>query len=285
MAENMTRRTFIKHAVIGIGGFGLPTIGASAYATKIEPADVEITRVNIPIKGLPATFDGLKLVQISDLHLGEWMTLKQMLSIVQQVNALKPDVIAITGDLLSRIHANTFDEITQSVQGLIAPEGIFATLGNHDHWTSARRAVEAVENTGNAQMLLNRNVALQRGDATLYVAGVDDIWEKKHDLNKALDGIPNDAAVILLAHEPDYVDEVATTKRVGLQLSGHSHGGQVRLPIKGALLLPRLGEKYDMGLYNVNGTMLYVNRGLGMVAPYVRFGCRPEITEITLKTA
>src|SRR5260221_2529292 len=128
MADKISRRTFMKQAVVGIGGFGLPTIGASTYVTKIEPADVEVMRVNIGLKGLPAAFDGLKLVQISDLHLGEWMTLNHMLTIVEQVNSLKPDVIAITGDFLSRIRTDTFNEITQSVKGLSAPEGIFAIL-------------------------------------------------------------------------------------------------------------------------------------------------------------
>jgi uncharacterized protein len=130
----------------------------------------------------------------------------------------------------------------------------------------------------------NTNMTIQRCESNLSIAGVDDIWERQHNLSKALDGIPTHSPVILLAHEPDYADEVTKTKSVALQLSGHSHGGQVRLPIKGALILPYLGQKYDMGLYDVDGMALYVNRGLGMIAPYVRFGCRPEITQITLRT-
>jgi uncharacterized protein len=109
------------------------------------------------------------------------------------------------------------------------------------------------------------------------------VWEAKNDLVTALDGIPDDAATVLLAHEPDYADTVAIDQRVSLQLSGHSHGGQVRLPFYGALALPWLGEHYDMGLYDIDGLKLYVNRGVGMIAPYVRFNCRPEITEITLR--
>jgi predicted MPP superfamily phosphohydrolase len=135
---------------------------------------------------------------------------------------------------------------------------------------------------GGARLLLNGHIALTREDATLYLAGVDDIWERQHDLSAALSGIPTNAPVVLLAHEPDYADEVTLTGKVGLQLSGHSHGGQVRLPLVGALELPWLGEKYDMGLYDVGGMALYVTRGVGMIAPHVRFNCRPEIAQIEL---
>jgi uncharacterized protein len=266
-------------------GLGLTGIGGTAYITVVEPEAVEVTRLTVPLRNLPAEFDGFTLVQISDWHLGEWMTLQRMTAIARQVNELQPDTIVMTGDFLSRIQANTFDEITKSLDGLTAPDGIFAILGNHDYWTDGQRTRRAVEAVGKVQLLLNANVSFQRSNSALYLAGVDDIWEQHHDLNMALDGIPSDSPVILLAHEPDYADDVAKTGRVSLQLSGHSHGGQVRLPFKGALILPYLGQKYDMGLYNISGMALYTNRGLGMIAPYVRFGCRPEITHITLRTA
>jgi predicted MPP superfamily phosphohydrolase len=131
-------------------------------------------------------------------------------------------------------------------------------------------------------LLPNRHIVLSRGGANLYLAGVDDIWAQRQNLSAALEGIPPDSAVILLAHEPDYADEVAASGQVGLQLSGHTHGGQVRIPGWGAPVLPWLGQKYDAGLFQVGGMALYVNRGLGMAVPYVRFNCRPEITHITL---
>ena len=134
-------------------------------------------------------------------------------------------------------------------------------------------------------LLPNRHIALSRGDASLYIAGVDDIWVKKQNLDGALAGIPPDSAVVLLAHEPDYADKVAASQRVGLQLSGHTHGGQIRIPGWGAPVLPWLGKKYDAGLFHIDGMALYVNRGLGMIPPYVRINCRPEITHITLTSA
>jgi hypothetical protein len=260
---------------------GLVGIGGATWVTRIEPYAVEVTYTSIPLPHLDPRFDGTTLVQISDLHLGDWMTLERMQGIVEQVNELQPDIIAVTGDFVSRIWDSTPGEITQILRSLKAREAVVATLGNHDHWTNARTVGQAVLESG-VSLLTNANIALHREDASLYIAGVDDIWERQHDLDVALAGIPQKSPVVLLAHEPDYADEVALTGRVGLQLSGHSHGGQVRLPGRGAMILPTLGEKYDMGLFDIDGMALYVNRGVGMVAPHVRFNCRPEITHITL---
>lgn len=277
----MSRRNFLKVALGGTLGLGALSIGGTAYATRMEPYALEITHLTLPLPNLPPAFEGLTLVQISDLHLGEWMTTEHMLVIADQVNALKPDVIAVTGDFVSRIWRPIPSAVTQSLEAFRAPEGVFAVLGNHDHWTDSDVVGSAVLDAGTI-LLNNANRPLVRGNEVLYILGVDDVWERKANLGHALTGIPNGAATILLAHEPDYADHVAFTRRVGLQLSGHSHGGQVRIPGHGALILPRLAQKYDMGLYNVDGTLLYVNRGVGMVSPLVRFNCPPEITHITL---
>lgn len=283
MAGKITRRRFLKTMGGGVLGLGATAIGGTTWATKIEPDAVETTFQTIPLAHLPVAFDGLTLVQVSDWHLGTWMTLDRMLAIARQANALNPDVLVMTGDFLTRFGPTTFDDITASMAAFTAKESVLAILGNHDHWTSAAKVGQALGRVPAAKLLLNEHIVLTRGTDHLYIAGVDDIWEQKNDLGKALNGIPTDAAVILLAHEPDYADEVAATGRVGLQLSGHSHGGQVRLPFIGAPITPPLGQKYDMGLYNVAGMALYTNRGLGMVSPDVRFNCRPEITHFTLK--
>jgi hypothetical protein len=133
-------------------------------------------------------------------------------------------------------------------------------------------------------VLENSHVALQREDETIYLAGVGDIWEEHDDLPAALDGIPAGETVILLAHEPDFADEAARDGRVDLQLSGHTHGGIVRFPGLPAFITVYLGQRYTDGLYAVGGLQLYVNRGLGVVRPPVRFGSRPEVTLLTLET-
>jgi predicted MPP superfamily phosphohydrolase len=282
MAQVMSRRKFLRLTAAGIGGVGLSAITGSAYITQIEPDWLDITRVQIPLANLPAAFDGCTIAQISDLHLGDWTTRQRMINVVQQVNALSPEVIAITGDFVSVVTHDVVDDIRIALGGLKAREGVLAVLGNHDHWTHAPSVRAAISSTQVVRLLTNEHAAFKRGDETLYFAGVDDIWEKQHNLDAALNGIPPKSPVVLLAHEPDYADEVAKTGWVGLQLSGHSHGGQVRLPGKGALVLPYLGEKYNVGHYDVSGMHLYVNRGIGMVRPLVRFNCRPEITLLTL---
>jgi predicted MPP superfamily phosphohydrolase len=156
---------------------------------------------------------------------------------------------------------------------------VLACLGNHDHWTDADAVAGALTDAG---ITVLRNAAREVADG-LWVAAVDDVWERYADLEKALEGVPAGATVVLLAHEPDYADEVAADGRVSLQLSGHSHGGQVRLPFAGPLVLPYLGRKYPAGLYRVGEMWLYVNRGVGLVSPAVRFNCRPEVTVLRLR--
>ncbi len=284
MSNGLSRRKFLKLAAGSALSVGLSAAAGSAYAMQIEPNNVALTRLMFPLPHLSSAFDGLTVAHISDFHLGGWMSREHMATIAQQVNALNPDVIAITGDFVERpIDAGLADTLIQSLRQFQAREAIIGILGNHDHWSYAPRVQRTVIAAKNVQLLMNEYTTIQRGADRLYFAGVDDIWEKKNDLTGALRQVPDQAPVILLAHEPDYADEVARMGRIGLQLSGHTHGGQVRLPGVGALILPHLGTRYQTGLYNVNGMALYVNRGLGMIRPYVRVNCSPEITLITLK--
>jgi predicted MPP superfamily phosphohydrolase len=161
--------------------------------------------------------------------------------------------------------------------------GIFTIFGNHDLWTN-REAVQAGLAEAGLPLLYNEGISLSVGRGMLYLAGVDDGWSGQPDLEAALANRPKEALTILLAHEPDLADTFSLDGRVSLQLSGHSHGGQVRLPGLGALILPNMGKKYDQGLYKVNQTWLYTNRGIGLTLP-IRLNCPPEITEITLVRA
>jgi predicted MPP superfamily phosphohydrolase len=281
MSQPITRRKFLTYSASSVLGVGLMGIGGAAWATRIEPNALEVTATTVRLPHLDSRFDGLTIAHISDLHFGGWMTRERMWGVVEQVNALASDVVAITGDFVSAIREHTPADIIETLGALRASAAKVAVLGNHDHWTNARIVAQALRAAG-VSVLLNQHTTVQRGDATLVLAGVDDIWERQHDLNAALAGIPAGAPVVLLAHEPDYADEAALTGKVGLQLSGHSHGGQVRLPLVGALELPALGQKYDMGLYDISGMALYVTRGVGMVAPHVRFNCRPEVAQLTL---
>ncbi len=281
----MNRREFLKLILGSTGLAGLTGVGITAYGTRVEPFSVGVTRLDIAVRGLPRGFDGFRIAQISDLHIGDWCEPAHLTRIAAQVSALDADVIAVTGDFVDDAsYSRYLEALTVCLGRLHARDGVFGVLGNHDHWADAA-AVRAAVDASPVRLLNNAHVVLRRGSDRLVIAGVDDIWEMRHDLAAALEGVEAEACVILLAHEPDYADEVATETRIGLQLSGHSHGGQVRVPLHGALILPTWGRRYDMGRYDIGGLTLFVTRGVGMIAPYVRLNCPPEIALLTLHPA
>jgi len=157
---------------------------------------------------------------------------------------------------------------------------VLAVLGNHDHWNSARIVEGALLDRG-IKVLRNDAVPLERDSQRIWISGVDDALVRTANLSQALRNVPPSEATILLAHEPDFADYAASFP-VDLQLSGHSHGGQVRLPGLGALVLPEMAEKYPIGLNRVGALQVYTNRGLGVINPPVRFQCPPEVTFVTL---
>jgi uncharacterized protein len=280
-SPRLSRRAFL-YTALGLGG-GLALSGPLGwlYATRVEPDWLEVEHVRVSLPRLPKAFHGLTIAQFSDLHLGPFIGAKEVRAAVDAALQLAPDVIVVTGDFVSQLSHGEAEIIVEELSRLAAPEGVFAILGNHDWWTNSAVVSEAVERAG-LMLLRNANIGLSRNGETLYLAGVDDVWEEQADLPLALTGVPADAPAILLAHEPDYADIVTEESRVILQLSGHSHGGQVQIPFHGPLALPYLGQKYPVGLRQVGDLWLYTNRGIGVVSPPVRFNCRPEVTLFTL---
>ncbi len=260
-------------------GSSLVIVGGYEYGKQIETKWLVVEQVQIPLKNLKPALEGFKIVQISDIHLHPHTQIDFVQKAVTMANARQPDLIVLTGDYVLQ-SADSIFELAPVLASLNAKYGVFTILGNHDLWTNA-----AVVRTGLAEvgfpLLHNEGVALDIGRETIYLAGVDDGWSGRPDLKAALDKAPADALTILLAHEPDLADTFSLDGRVSLQLSGHSHGGQVRLPGLGAPILPYLGQKYDQGLYKVNDMWLYTNRGIGLLLP-IRINCPPEITEIIL---
>ena len=275
----------------GVGALSSLALGLGGwqYVTEIEPSWVDVAQVVLPLKRLTPAFDGLRLVQISDIHLGGGLNRSRLDQIVRQVTALEPDVIALTGDYLHGYewkpeHARHLADLAESLRPLAQAALVVAVMGNHDHWVSISGVRDALEKAGVVE--LNNTVhTLQRGAEQLHLAGVDSVYVRRHRLPRVLEQLPADGAALLLAHEPDFADESAASGRFDLQISGHSHGGQVSIPLIGPPVLPRLGKKYPAGLYRVGEMYQYTNRGVGTGGINVRFNCRPEITIFTLKTA
>ncbi len=282
----LTRRNLLRGAALGAGALAL-------YSGEIERHWIDHQKISIPIAGLPEAMDGFRMVQVSDIHLEEFTEPFFLRDAVRRVNAMKPDAVVLTGDFITTLTRSTdFPEkavqlCAEILTGLEC-RSIHGILGNHDAQVNPAAVASILEAHG-IPILRNQHVALERGGGRLWLAGIDDMLAGRPDLDKTIPpqirNIPNEP-VILLGHEPDpalkILRQPAGTS-VRLMLSGHTHGGQVRLPFWGALTLPPLGERFVEGLFTLGSMKLYVNRGLGTVGLPFRFDCPPEITEITLR--
>jgi predicted MPP superfamily phosphohydrolase len=230
------------------------------------------------------------LVQLSDIHFNSYMTREHLRAIVEITNAQRPDLAVFTGDYVTQASHNTFPDkhaeyawpCAEVLRGIRAPLGRVAVLGNHDCATNPD-IVAAAMSANNIQVLRNRSIPLERNGKRLWLVGVDDVVEQYARADLALKGVPPDECVLAVVHEPDFADEMRK-RPVDFQLSGHSHGGQVRFPIVGALYLPELAKKYPLGYYRFGSFQLYTNRGVGVIGLPLRFMCPPEITVFTLRS-
>ena len=287
ISGKLTRRKFLYTAAGAISGAAVA--GGWGFEESNHP---QVTRLEISLARLPHAFDGFTIAQLSDFHYDDRFSAVPIQKAVEIVNGLHPDLIALTGDfvtvpLLSRSpgtrksFAQGADPCAGILQGLQAPMGKFAVLGNHDANSDPARVVRALRDH-HLPVLINRSVPLERGKDRIWLAGIDDVLEGRPDVGLALENIPSSECTILLAHEPDFADEASVTP-VDLQLSGHSHGGQVWIPGIGAPWLPPLAKRYPRGLYKVGTLTLYTNIGIGTIRAPIRLNCPPEITLITLR--
>jgi uncharacterized protein len=278
----LTRRRFLALA-------GATALGVPLYAAEISRHELRIEHVPIHLPRLPEIFDGLRIVQISDLHYANFTEPFFIRHVVDQANKLKADVILFTGDYISA-GLWPYEEIVRfayscaEILSRITCPIRYAVLGNHDYFFNRWVVTDALK-THNIPVLTNRYEPLEREGKRLWFAGTGDAI--KHDI-KLDDAVPpasrkNGEPVILLSHEPDSFDMVAHSN-VDLMLSGHTHGGQIRLPFLPAMFLPEMGTKYVEGLFRLGSTQLYVNRGIGAVGLPFRFNCPPEITVLTLSS-
>lgn len=262
-------------------------LGLGLYAAEISRHEIDVEQHTITLARLPEVFRGLRIVQISDIHYAEYTEPFFVRWVVDEVNRLKPDVVVITGDFISFAPAGRKTAINFAyhcadiLRGIQCPRR-FAVMGNHDCIVNCAAVTEAVTTAG-IPVLNNSAVPLERDGKRLWIAGLSDPLNGDPRLDLAIpkastkDGEP----VILLAHEPDYVRHVLPYG-VDFMLSGHTHGGQVRIPFLPPMFLPKWGTKHVEGLFHLGKTQLYVNRGIGAVGLPFRFRCPPEITLFTL---
>lgn len=273
------RRKFISRSVALGASIVVP--GFSIVGVKNYYANAVVNNLKVALAGLPDAFKGFKIVQISDLHIGQIMTGATLKEIVAQVNSLQPDLIAITGDLADGTVAKLLNEIT-SLKDLHAEHGVYFVTGNHEYYSGVEEWTVAIEKMG-IKVLNNENVKISKENEWLYLAGVTDHEAKKFgkqhaaDFNKALSGLEKDKTKILLAHQPIAVKEAAEYG-TDLVLAGHTHGGQV-WPFK---YIVYLQQRYVKGFHKYKNTTLYINQGTGCWGPPLRLGSYNEITEMVL---
>ncbi len=255
------------------------TSARSANKRRWKARRIEVNQFRVPIAGLGRELDGLRIVHLTDIHHGLYFSAEALLAAVELANSLEPDVVALTGDFVSysRNFANSAGEL---LSGLRARRGVYAVLGNHDFRVGADLVTRALRRHG-IEVLRNRHTVIRSGAAQLHIAGVDDLWYNPN-LPRALQRIPRGRPVVLLSHNPRIVAAAAHFS-VDLVLSGHTHGGQVRLPF-----LERMRDgnhsprRFHVGWDSWGRTRIYISRGIGTIVVPVRWACPPEIPVFTL---
>lgn len=286
MEEKATRRDlyeFLRAQVINslfriIRRLGLRDFG--------EPKGFVVETVHLRLKRLPRVFSGFRVAQISDLHMGGWMNADRLHHVGDLVLAQKPDILVITGDFLkgrsfSESAKQGLHDLTKILSPLAASIPTFAVLGNHDYGINPE-AIRGMLRACGITDLTNTASAMIRGEEKLYICGVDDIRHGDVRLEDVVARLEEGSPAILLAHEPDFADTSAATGKFDLQISGHTHGGQIVLPFYGPPVLPPLGRKYPSGLYKIANMYQYTNRGVGTDTVSARVNCPPEITIFVL---
>jgi predicted MPP superfamily phosphohydrolase len=280
--RTITRRRFLAGTAIAAGSLLL-------YAGEIERHALMTVQHTVFIKNLPTAFHGFRIAQLSDIHFHEFDEPYFVEHAVRAVNRLKPDMVAVTGDFITAHHGPIATNLGDADACAAILSGIncglrYCSLGNHDAFLGPQ--IRDILRRHGLTPLNNEFTALDlRGDR-LWIAGLADAYFDVPNLTTAIPKRRTGEPIILLGHEPDFVDTVAATAPVDLMLAGHTHGGQVRIPLVPPILLPALGVKYVEGLFQAAaGTQVYVNRGLGCMHLPFRFNCPPELTLLTLQPA
>jgi uncharacterized protein len=283
----ITRRRLLWTG-LALGGAAAATFG---YALLVEPRWFRVTRRTFPIRGLPSSLAGLRIVQITDVHHGPWLPLASVRHVVEAANALEPDLVFLTGDYV--LSSDVYIQPAIAELARLRPKvATLAIMGNHDWWEGPELTRQELTKAGfvlleNARRVLTPDRRLvDAAEDGLALAGVEDLWEGKPHYQRALGGLPETMPRLLLSHNPDVAEEpdfVASGFRVDLMISGHTHGGQIFVPGMGTPIVPsRYGQKYAQGLVQGPTCPVFVCRGLGMSILPLRLGVAPEIAVLEL---
>lgn len=285
----INRRSFLKRSSWATIGF-LATCAVPFYSYFAEPRWVETTELELSFPRLPAAFDGMRILQFSDVHYGFFYETTNLIKLISTINALKPDMIVFTGDFFDREVVPYVQECVQALTYLnSAPLGLYAVMGNHDYYSGDNGSAQVIKvyEEGGFKVLHNESIRIKRDGKSIQIAGVDDMFYGNPNLEQTFLKTDPNIFTLFLAHEPEFADRAADYP-IDLQLSGHTHGGQIRLPFAGAVITPPGGKKYVHGLHTLDNTagtrMIYTNRGIGTSHVPVRFLCRPEITVFTMRS-
>jgi len=272
------RREFVK------GLIAAPLVAVSAasgYALLIEPYNYLISETDISIRDLPPAFEGFRVTQLTDIHHSRILGISEVRRMVNLAQQTKPDMFVLTGDYTTT-YRRYIEPCAEALSALRAPEGVWAILGNHDHYTDPELTTRALQRQHIA-VLNNAHTTLQRGSDAIQLSGIDDWSWAANDWARAFSGLRPNTPTVLLSHQPSVLD-LEETKSVALILSGHTHGGQVKLPFVGApARFATQDLKYARGLFRRGETQLYVSAGTGVIGLPLRFGVRPEIAVLRLR--
>ena len=254
---------------------------ARALGAHNDVYDIEITRHEVSVPKLPASFDGYRIAFLTDTHVASFMRRNFYREVVKQVNAFDPDLVLLGGDFVTwERHIPLMAEVL--LTDLAARDGVYAVLGNHDYWANANAVTEAMTARG-VQFIVNRSVTLRRGNDSVALLGIDEVYRGEPDLDAAFANVDPTGACLGLSHHPDIVD-LLEGRKLDLLVCGHTHGGQIRFPFFGSVVVPSKHEaRYAAGFQRVGNVLMYVSRGIGAIPP-VRILCRPEVATFTLRS-
>lgn len=272
----MNRREFIKS--LSYAGLGAGLI--ASYSVFVERYLIQENHYRVNVKNLPEEFTGFRIVQLTDLHYGFLVPKVLIEYVVNRANSIEKDIIVCTGDYVhKRRKIQEIDTVWPILKKLKAPLGVYSVLGNHDHWVDSKHSLYWLEKSG--QSVRHKVVPIKKNGKRIWIGGSGDLWEDELKIDETFSGVNSNDFKLLLAHNPDTADRDYKTK-IDLVVSGHTHGGQINIPLYGPPFLPVRNKRYTNGLIRTARTSVFISRGIGWALLPVRFNCAPEIAVLHL---